>query len=76
MSYRTRRIRRSSGTAEYDEAIVAHARAAIERSLQILRDSRPEAHLGRNYYAPRVASDAPCAGELALQTAGVRVLTS
>lgn len=56
MSQWIHRIQKFSVT-EYDREILADARAAIDRSLQILRDSRPETCLGRNYYAPEAAID-------------------
>ncbi|HLZ05591.1 MAG TPA: hypothetical protein VKR55_26005 [Bradyrhizobium sp.] len=68
MSHVTRRIRNSRRVADYDREIVANARAVIERSLQILRDSRVEIHLGRNYYVPIVANDFEYAGEVRLRT--------
>ena len=41
----------SADFAVLDRVILADARATIERSLRILRESAPENHLGKNYYA-------------------------
>jgi hypothetical protein len=43
------RVRRSVNTSTLDAKVLANARATIERSLQILRDSAPETCLGPNY---------------------------
>jgi hypothetical protein len=37
-----------------DQAILANSRAAIAKSLKILRESAPENYLGRNYYERRI----------------------
>jgi hypothetical protein len=44
----------ASTEAILDRALLTHARIAIEKSLQLLRESAPENYLGRNYYKPRL----------------------
>jgi hypothetical protein len=51
----------SADFAVLDKMILADARAAIERSLRILRESSPENHLGKNYYAPAIVPRAEIA---------------
>ena len=43
------RTRRQARMADQDRQLIADTRSAIERSLLILRESMPEACLGKNY---------------------------
>jgi hypothetical protein len=45
-------VRVLAGWSAFDQVILGDARAAIAKSLQILRESTPEKHLSRNYFEP------------------------